>query len=671
MKLTAQLAYSQIKINRSLTRWTLLGVILSTTLLTAICNLVASALSTKIIISGYVLVVDNVAEIVAAIWPLAIALGFLVMVMSVIVISNAFWVSAAERTGQFGILKSVGATKRQITATIMYESVFISAVGIPIGTICGLGLAYAGLLVADNSIGEINRLTRLMVQEFAIELQFRISWLAVSFAILFSFVTILIAAWRPARKAARNAAIDSINSTGEVKVDHRKKPINPLFYKIIGCEGALAAQNIKRRRRNFRAGIISMTISIILFVNIGSLSHQINLAENYMFNEAIGNPIVVNYTSNMTEVDNPLTAKIERTIDAPIDNRTADAVTTRLREYDGAVVLGIGTDLESYEAVIPDRLITQKMLKIIGAESGDNKRLSVEILTTDPQNYTHLCELANVPEGSNILLNQYNYNDDGQLISMTPFLYRGQPEETITLIKNDESMQEIAIQGILTTEEIPAELIVPAMNQVRILVPQNDNRGYTWYVDAVDRSGFMTYAEVVTLELFPENYLGSYMESGFNVRVYEFRDYIKVINLPIFIAKVFLYSFILMLLIIGLTNVISTMSANVRMRSREFAVLQSVGMTHDGLNRMLNMESILSSSKMLLYGLPLAVGLTYVINIPIRKLFPLPWQFPWLEVLICAIFVTLISWLTMRYSASLLRNKNIIETIRSENPLTK
>lgn len=191
-------------------------------------------------------------------------------------------------------------------------------------------------------------------------------------------------------------------------------------------------------------------------------------------------------------------------------------------------------------------------------------------------------------------------------------------------------------------------------------------RGYTWYADPADIDGFMDYANDLMVKMFPRVQESAYMEIGFTTRVYKIQDYMKVMNIAIVLVMVFVYSFVILLTLIGLTNVISTMSTNVHMRSREFAVLQSAGMTHGGIKRMLNLESIMCSAKSLIIGVPLAIALTYLINIPVRSMFPVPYQVPWLAATGCVAVVFAITWFTIRYSASRLREKNIVETIRLE-----
>ncbi|MDO9490933.1 FtsX-like permease family protein [Acetobacterium sp.] len=118
------------------------------------------------------------------------------------------------------------------------------------------------------------------------------------------------------------------------------------------------------------------------------------------------------------------------------------------------------------------------------------------------------------------------------------------------------------------------------------------------------------------------------------------------LNIAIVPALIFMYSFVVLLMLIGFTNVIRTMSTNVRMRSREFAILQSVGMTAAGLKQMLNLESVLCSMKALMYGLPVGIIVSIFINLPIRSVFPIPYALPWLAIVLCVLAVFLITWST-------------------------
>jgi putative ABC transport system permease protein len=662
VKLTAKLALSQIKVNRSRTMWTLLGIVLSTALITAVCSFAAS---------GNALVVDLLGEgyggsgvILAAL--LLIPTGIIIAIiisMSVVVISNAFRVSAGERTAQFGILKSVGATKQQITSSVMYESVFLSAAGIPIGIILGLIIAFAGVQVANYFFGELNRLIHMMLNEITIVIDFVIAWQALVAAAIISLLAVLYSAWLPARKAAKAAAITSIRGTEEIKKETKRLRINLLTQKLFGFEGTLAAKNMKRSKRNFRASVVSLTVSVVLFITLSTLSEQARAFESIIYPD-IDATVMVDYTSLRDEIITPSTGRTETVIVAPVDSEFANTLAGKLREYENTAIMGVGADMETHTAVVPREVISPQMLgTYFEYEERSEYEVRAEILTLDNETYAALCNRAGVPVGSNILINHYSYNDNGHEISIEPFALAGKP---VQLLKADDSASEIPVHGELTGVDIPTELLPPNTQIVRLIVPQGEMRGYTWYANPTDIDGFIDYANIVMGDSFSQNPEGTYLERGFNTRVYTIQDYMKVMNIAVGLTKVFVYSFVALLTLIGLTNVISTISANVRMRSREFAVLQSVGMTYAGLTRMLNLESVMCTFKSLMIGLPLAIVLTYLINLPIRAAFPIPYQLPWLAVCECVLCVFAVTWVTMRYAASRLRGGSIISAIRAE-----
>lgn len=663
MKITAKLAYSQLKTNRSRTIWTLTGIALSTALITAVCSFVASGNAMLANFLGKDYGAYGQSMIVLLLLP-AVFFCIIIVAMSVVVVSNVFRVSANERTAQFGILKSVGATEKQIMTTVMYESLLVSALGIPIGIIMGLLLAFAGVSVANHFLDELNSLVHIMITEITLVVDFIVSWQALLTAAGISFLSVLFSAWLPAHKAAKVTAIDSIRGTGEVKLEAKQLRTNPLVAKLFGFEGTLAVKNMKRSRRVFRATVLSLTVGVILFINLSALSRQANALEKMMRME-VDATILSDYSSAYTSHTNETTGRKEVVFNVPIDSKTGNTVTEKLRAFENTSTIGIGNDMETYHAIIPQEQISAPMLEALSyTEEQQSYELSAEIITVDEENYAKLCAQAGVPRGANILLNHYSYNDNGNEVSIVPFLLEG---KTLKLIKADGSTNKIPIQGILTKDEMPKEFFPPNTRMVQLIVPQATVRSFTWYSAPSDIEGFTDYANTVMNEMFPSDEDAAYMEAGFSARVFQTNDFMKVMNMVIVAASIFMYSFVVLLMSIGLTNVISTMSANVLLRSREFAVLQSIGMTPEGLKRMLSLESLLCSAKALLFGLPIAILFTYFINLPIKAHFPIPYEIPWLAILLCICAVFLITLVTTKCTAHHLRNRNIIETIRSES----
>lgn len=662
MTVTAKLAFSQLKINRSRTLLTLIAIALSTALTTAVCSFVASGNGMFVELLGSDYGAYGSSYIRLLLIP-ALLFGSIIVAMSVIVISNVFRISATERSTQFGILKCVGATEQQIKTTVMYESVFLSAVGIPVGIILGLCLAFAGTSVANVFLDDLNDLTHIMMEKIHLSIDFVFSWQALLAAVVISFVSVLFSAWLPAHKTAKTSAVDSVRGTGAVKIKNKKPNKNFLISKLFGFEGTLAAQNIKRNRRNFRATVIALSTGVILFICLGALSTQASKIEALMRPD-IDQTVLSEYTSARIEQISKDSGKVESIYSCPIDSEIGNIVTQRLADFDGKSVFGTGMDSETYFTVLPENLISKQMLNALASAKKEAYKLSVEIITLDEINYRKLCQKADVPSGSTILLNHYRYNDNGKEVDLIPFL---PAFKDVKLIKFDKSNSELKIHGELTQEDIPKELFYPKANAVRLVVPQAQVRGYAWYSAPSDVEGYIEYGNAVLEKMFPKNEDSSYMDEGFNTRVYKVDDYMEVMNIAVVLVAVFMYSFVVLLMLIGFTNVVSTISTNVLLRLREFAVLQSVGMTPEGLRRMLNLESILCSLKALLLGVPVGLGMTYLINLPIRSMYPIPYELPWFSVLLCAFAVFLIIWGTTRYAAHRLKNQNIIETIRSES----
>ncbi len=662
MKITAKLAYSQLKINRSRTLWTLIAIALSAALTTAVYSFVASGNAMIVNFLGENYGLYGKSYLVLLMIPASI-FGIIIFAMSVTVVSNVFRISAQERVTQFGIMKCTGATKKQITDTVMYESVLLCAIGIPVGIGLGLLLAFGGIRVANHSLDDLNDLAHIMINEINLSLEFVFSWQALLLSASICFLTVLFSAWFPAHKAAKVPAIDCIRGANEIKIDRKQVHTSPLVDKIFGFEGTLAAKNIKRNHRNFRATVISLSVGVILFIGLGELGNQASAIED-VISPDVDQTVISEYISAYTRDINKVTGRKETTFLHPIDSECGNSVKQKLEEFENTSIFGIGNDLDTYYAVLPQTLISAQMRDALEDEEQRTDELEVEIITLDQENYAKLCQKANIPLGSTILLNHYRYNDFGEEVNLEPF---SSTIKEVNLVKADGSTLEMPIQGILTQEEIPKELFYANTNPVRLILPRAMVRGYSWYCAPTNIGRFIEYSNRILEDSFPSDADSSYMEEGFNTRVYKINDYMKVMNIAIALVSVFMYSFVVLLMLIGLTNVISTLSTNVLMRSREFAVLKSVGMTPESLRRMLNYESILCTVKALLYGLPIGIAVTCFINLPIRSMFPIPYKLPWLAILLCVMVVFFITWSTTRYAAHKLDNQNIIETIRSES----
>lgn len=656
MNLFAQLAASQIRVNRLRTFWTLVAIALATALITCVTHFVASGAEMIMTSVGGGLTQYSAVYQSTLVIPAAF-LSLLIVVMAVVVISNVFRVSARERTAVFGTLKCVGATPAQIRKAMLWEALLLAVIGIPAGLVLGLALTAGGIVVANHYFDELNALTHIMLRTMTFRLEFVFSPLGLVIAALLALVTVLISAWLPARKAAKQSAIASVRGQNDVTVKLRRshRLSEQLVARIFGPEGLLAQKTLSRSRQTFRTTTVALAVAVVLFIFIGFLWHQAGVFNTVMSSQN-GYTVTADYQSAASRDGTDYTK--------PITSALGDEITNELAQYDGGTeIYGLGNDYRRYDVTVDTSILSPEIVAHYELDGQQTATFDVECIVIDRAHYEALCDEAGVPVGSTLLINNDRLNIKGYATD-TPF-FTDVPE-TLTLDVVDGGQETVHIDAVLTAEETPDELFFPNTNPVRIILPEMDHmRQYSWEAAPEDMDGFMDYAEQVLAAYFPDQSQDSYMQGGYSTRVYATDDYNKVMNVAIVIALIFLVCFCALLMLIGFTNVVSTLSTNVLMRQSEFAVLQSVGMTPEGLRKMLALESILCSLRALIFGVPLGILLTYVVNLPIRAMFPVPYHFPLLTILCCAVGVFMLTLAITAMAARRLRRQNIIERIRA------
>jgi len=655
MKLTAKLAHSQLKINRKRSVWTLMGIILSTSMITAVFGFAASGMEAVYTMVGDLRDVYNYMII-----SIGVVLSSIIVASSVIVVSNSFRVSAGERLAQFGILKSVGATKRQITEIIMYESLFLSIIGIPIGIIVGLLVQLVGVEIAAYLLEDLGPATLQGRRMF----EFVVAWQAILVSVGVGFFTVLLSAWLPGRKAAKIPAINAIRRIGDVKIQAKRVRTSWLVSKLFGFEGTLASKSLKRSKRNFRATVVSLTISIVTFIAASSFGSNMERMVNVAV-FAVDSDVIGSFQSSMDAVYEECGVYISHFEYTYMNNELAEAITARLRQFPNTTVTAVGSNTSSWRVsstLVPAGELTTSMRNLVDPDNDkDEISITLALVTVDAELYSELIRIADVPHGSNILINYFRRHYDGRWMEVVPFVFNYQ---TITSFTTEDPV-EIPLHAALLREQVPDEVlwVGAGRSMLTVVVPYLDAKSYTWFAETTGSHRELTaYMHVVFDEMIPGDGPGNVYTSAINIAAMENADR-DVLRL----AMVFIYGFVGMLTLIGLTNVISTISANVRSRAREFAVLGSVGMTPGGIRRMLNLESILCSVKALIFGLPLGIGASVLIYDAMMNAVFYEYQFPFMAVIQSIVAVFIISWVTMRYSAARLRGRNIVETIRSES----
>jgi putative ABC transport system permease protein len=144
-------------------------------------------------------------------------------------------------------------------------------------------------------------------------------------------------------------------------------------------------------------------------------------------------------------------------------------------------------------------------------------------------------------------------------------------------------------------------------------------------------------------------------------------DLNKSQNLKALMINLFFYGFLTLITLIGVTNIINTLDTNIKLRRREIAMLKSVGLTPGGFRRMLRYESLFYGLTALLYGLPLGIALSVVIYLQFGGVSRFAFSLPWGAIAACVLGILALVFATMMVSGAMVRNDNIVDTIKDEN----
>lgn len=649
---------------------------------------------------------------------MAAVLCAIIMTGSVSLIYNAFSISVAERTRQFGLLTSVGATRKQLRSMVRFEAFSLWAMGIVPGLLAGYGGIYVTLALlrpridASFSVGGGTITLEAIPNPWA---------LLASAAI--TLVTVLISAAIPAKRAAAVDPITAIRQQKDYAVPKKAVKAGKLSSKLFGLPGLLARKYYRTSRKKYRATVISLAISIVLFISAASFSQALQATvENAVRYENF------DMRCEASREDLALLRQQEFVTDAAYmayDNYNAYLPDDQLsREY-----LDAWEELRNYydgysinvpniyiyyleDAVLEDYLKQQGIPAedYLDAEAPTALVLEKRISTYYVQDeygswnrYTY--RYAPFSENAELLLFPHSvpeiliqgmprgystgYSEDAaghlqlEIIPMVEWsedIY-GPDEENIQYYRMEITAMEDGNTRILYYTEgstapvaeqlhqVPAFRLGETVDEVPFGIPSN----------AVD--SFYELALVLPMSAAPEDiqqwaqlyfnvsdylaakaYLGTHFDNYYDLRASEEdnRTLLLLIN-------VFSYGFIVLISLICVANVFNTLSTNIGLRRRDFGMLRSTGFRQKDLFTMMCYECLTYGFKAVILGFPVSLGVSYLIYCIDKTVFNSTYTPPWGAMVVAAASVFLVVFATMYYAVSKLRKDNPIDAIRMEN----
>lgn len=613
----------------------------------------------------------------------------IVGVGSVLLIYNSFSISVTQRITQFGILKSIGATRKQIRGSVLYEALLLSLIAIPFGALIGcLGIGVTLYLLRD-SFG-------FLTMNSEVQMCLSISWPGLGLSGVLCLLTTLISAWIPAQRALRVSPIEAIRSVREVKLRPREVKTGKLTYWLFGFEGMLAQKSFKRSRRQYRITILSLTLSVVLFLSASAFCaymeasitgvtqiegvQEADILYRRWFNEESVQAGKTEETYQRLMSVNEVEEGVYFMSFAEILSFDASSLTEDAAplvndyyihgESAGSAYLLFLRDDSFHELCKANGLDADAYMNpnspvgvvwnqcTVGEETdkGSTRYKQIEWMDSFPTT----CEYWHIPEKleeNGEVWNLYGV-EDGDVLYYQPETFTGDESE----IKRVPAMDIITTTKMQVGAKIKERpyfleyadaiyLIYPFSARETLLPDQGHTISYLFKAE----NHAAVFADMEKLILDGEGYISDLTADSENERT------------MLLVMRVFSYGFIVLISLIAMANVFNTISTGLMLRRREFAMLKSVGLTEKSFRKMLRYECLIYGVKGLFWGLLLSFGIIYLLYHITMDSMDVGFFVPWGSVAVAVGSVFAVVFATMLYAVGQMKGDNPVETLKNEN----
>jgi putative ABC transport system permease protein len=585
--------------------------------------------------------IDKDSSLMTSIIPMATIILVLIMIASVILIYNAFGMSLSERVRYLGMLASVGATKKQKRQSVYFEGFILGSIGIPVGIVAGI----IGIGITLKTVGKKIIETGMLsgVTDTNMNMKVVVPIWAIIAIVIFSVLTIFISSFIPSRKASNITPIDAIKQNSEININGKKLKSPKLIRKIFAYEGELAYKNLKRNGRKSRVIVASIALSIILFLSC-------------------------NYFCQLFMQANNLAIDIPYQLEALVSYGQKDNFESSLDSIDG-VDKYYCVNNTSISGEIEGEIANKDYLTPTYKNLFDSENV-IYVNEIDDNDFNNLCADNNIDykqfyegDAKALIMNNISHKNNSSRVFNDKII--GTDYVTGNVVEADESSMSVEIVGLVNYDANNYVCNLNPKNTISIYVP------YSAYYSAIfsesDTGDWSYYVGIETdqHEEVTESIKNLFDEYGYSGYVSDYLESFKAMNTIIYVLKVFVYGFIVLITMITIANIINTISTGIALRRKEFAMLKSVGTTPKGFTKMISLESAFYGMKAVIFGIPISLLISFAINKALGEN-TIPFEINWLLYIAVILIVFAIVGMSMFYSVSKLKDDSIIETLKED-----
>lgn len=567
----------------------------------------------------------------------AYALMVIVALAGIGLIQNGFLISLSQRMKELSILSSIGMTHRQKWRLSLIEGMILFLIALPIG----LGSGFLAMSI-------VFRILTPLLQNWSDSsavLRLTWDWPMLAQIVGAGFITVLIATIIPAVRTSRTTPLVGVRQQEELTITAKGLRSPGLISRLFGLEGELAWKNLKRNQRRYRATLISLVFSLVLYLSLASLIYYTTLSSDVQMSRGKEDVVVELYGSRMYQ-QRPL---IEEMLATP----------------------GIEQGMVVFSS---SQLLKDTQGLELNPELNDlDYGLTIEILSFDDATLTqYLKEWGLKPEelaGSKaVLVNQTRTRaDDGRYITKPIFLE--EPEQIKFEMFDPEQPQEVEVEVV---KVLPDALIrYNSWLESLVLVVSKDTFDQ-WMASTTEPSVSAT-VRIFTQREAHKQVMDSLAETVVkNFDPYQLSD-LRDMNQRqrdfITVSKILVFGFATIIALIGLANIYNSLMSSLRFRRKEFAMLRSVGMEEKSFQRMIRFESYFYALKLLSYSIPLGVLTSYGIYRYIIQTIEFNFRVPMLHFGLASLSVVVVLITIMHLGSRTVRQENILDTLKTDMDL--
>lgn len=606
-------------------------------------------------------------EIKKPFYILALIFIVIIFVGSVSLIYNSFSISVSSRTKEFGMLSSIGATRKQLLKSVLFEANAISIFGIALGILLGC----AGMGITLWKTGDVfNSLLTPTADKFV----FHISPLAILLPIIITYITVLISASIPLIKGTKVTPIVAIKENKNIKLKGKRNyKVSPLISKTFGFEGVLSQKYYKRSKSRYRTTIIALSLSVILFVCANSFVSYLNST----FKAQMG--------INTETFDYALTPESKSDKNSSIKQADVMNLQNILNKNENVAQTEISHQMSVGRFEVYKKDLSKDAMSKIDKVGGDGKAfktvenkkdkvyLNGNIIFLDDESFSKILKANNIYKYENQALvysPEYKRNTKGQ-IEKNSGISKKFSKISFSVYDSKDKKYEMSFENSTIIKNLPSiSGMTSDMNDdIRIYLPISKSNAYQSY-----REFLSPYTLFIRAKDGKQKQLGQDIDNVVKtqknrVEVFDFYEQREFITGFMFVLKVFSYGFTILISFISLANLFNVIYTNVMFRKTDLAVLRSIGMTESSIKKATIFEALNYSLKSLFWGISLSVLLNYLMFYGLKKgnVWSASFYMPTFPIIFSITGVVIVVFVTMLYFVKQMSNQNIIETIRNQN----